>query len=461
MDVTLRNGLLVTATGSYRADIGIADERIAVIADRLPPASEDYDLEGKWVVPGFIDVHTHFDVYLEPFQMQSPDDYRSGTRQAACGGVTTVVDYAFQSPGGSLHDAVETWNRRAADRCYIDYGFHSVVVDPRPDVLAEMRDMVQDGYPSFKVFMIEGFGNLRDRDLYHILRHAKEAGGMVTVHAENGEIVAARTEELRAAGRTGPADVPDAMPPEAEGEATARIITLAGLAGNAPVYVVHLSSIPALEAVRVARRAGRAVYAETRPTYLVLDDSYYAKPAAEAVRYMVSPPFRPRAHVDRLWEGLRSGDLQTVASDHTAWNFHGQKDRGIQDLTLMPPGIPAVETMGPLLFTFGVQAGRISPSKWVEILSTNPAKLFGLYPKKGDIVIGADADLVVYDPQKAVTLSKSVTHSNVDYEPYEGFQLSGYPVLTLSRGTVVMRDGQLTGTPGHGRLVARQPFRGL
>ncbi|MCL4494894.1 MAG: dihydropyrimidinase [Firmicutes bacterium] len=461
MDLTLRNGLIITATDTFRADIGIEGDRIVEIAANLPPGRTDFDLGGKWIVPGFIDVHTHFDAYLAPYAMHSPDDFESGTRQAACGGVTSVVDYAFQSTGDTLHDAVSQWDDKARERCYIDYGFHTVVVDPRADVLAEMADMVQDGYPSFKVFMMRGFGDLNDRALYEILKHSKNAGGIVTVHAENGDIVQARSEELFKAGRRAPHEVPYAMPPEAEGEATQRIITLAGLADNAPVYIVHLSSISALEAVRIGRQSGQQVYAETRPTYLLLDDNYYAKPAAEAVRYMASPPFRSRDHVEALWNGLRIGDLQTVASDHTAWNFHGQKELGINDFTRMPPGIPAVETMGPLLFTFGVQTGRITINKWVEVLATNPAKLFGLHPRKGTIAVGADADLVVYDPKRSVTLSKDVTHSAVDYEPYDGFELTGYPILTFSRGTLVMKNGELMVQPGHGQLLRRNRFTSL
>lgn len=461
MDLTLRNGTIVTASDTFAGDIGIEGERIVAIGEHLPPGRDDIDATGRWIVPGFVDAHTHFDAYLAPFGMQSPDDFESGTRQAACGGVTTVVDYAFQAPGGTLHEAVAEWGRKAQGRCHIDYGFHTVVTDLRPSVLAEMKDMVADGYPSFKVFMVHGYGDLTDRQLYEVLSASRVAGGLVAVHAENGDLVAARSEELFAQGRRSPRDIPYAMPPEAEAEAASRAITIAKMAGDAPLFIVHLSSIPALDAVRAGRRSGQRVYAETRPTYLLLDDSYYAKPADQAVRYMASPPFRSTEHVDALWVGLRNGDLQTVGSDHTAWNFHGQKDRGIDDFTRMPPGIPAVETMGPLLFTHGVKAGRISPNRWVEVLATNPAKIFGLYPAKGTIAVGSDADLVVYDPDRDVTLGKEVTHSATDYEPYEGFRLSGYPILTLLRGQVVMEEGRLSGPPGRGRLIRRGPFRPL
>lgn len=461
VDLTLRNCTIITAADTFRADIGIDGGKIVAIAKYLEPGIKDIDVEGKWVMPGFIDVHTHFDVYLDPFHMKSPENFETGTRQAACGGVTTIIDYAFQPANGTLHDAVQEWHSKARDRCYIDYGFHSVITNASRETIKEIPEMVEDGYPSFKVFMNHGFGDLSDRQLYDILKWSRESGGIVTAHAENGGIIEARTAELQEQGRTSPKEVPHAMPIDAEGEATSRIITLARVAGNAPVYIVHLSSLDALDAVRLGRKLGQKVYAETRPTYLVLDESYYRRPPEEAVRYMASPPLRPKEHIEGLWNGLRNGDLQTVGSDHTAWDFCCQKDQGIKDFSKMPPGIPAVETMGPLLFTYGVKAGRITPNKLVEILATNPAKLFGLYPRKGSISVGGDADLVVYDPDRPVTISKQLLHGATDYEPYEGVALTGYPVLTFSRGEMVMQEGKLTGRLGHGEWIKRQPFQTL
>lgn len=461
MDVTVRNGLVVTAADMYRADIGINGEKVVSISACLSPGEIDVDAAGRWVVPGFLDVHTHFDVFLDPFQLQSPDDFQSGTRQAAGGGVTTVVDYAFQTPGESLHAAVEEWQRKARGRCHIDYGFHCVITDPRREVLAEIEDMVRDGVPSFKVFMVHGYGDLSDLQLYGILRQVREAGGVVNVHAENGDVLAGLTEELQAKGHTQPRYIPSAMPAMVEGEATRRIVALAALANDAPVYIVHLSAIEALEAVREARERGQHVFAETRPLYLVMDESIYRESPERAIKYTASPPPRSTHHQQVLWTALRNGELQIVASDHTAWNFKDGKDRGIDDFTQAPPGIPAVETMGPLLFTFGVKRGRISPNKWVEVLATNPAKLFGLYPRKGSITVGGDADLVLYDPDRRVTLSTEVTHGATDYEPYDGTALEGYPVLTMSRGTIIMEEGQIIGRPGHGQWMARKPFQGL
>ena len=448
---------MVTAAGRFRADVGIEAGRIAQLAPSLPPGLEDVDCRGLWVLPGFVDVHTHFDTYLGPFDLQSPDDFESGTRQAAAGGVTTVVDYAFQTAGRSLHEAVDAWAAKAEGRALVDYGFHTVVVDASPDVLAEIPDMVRDGFPSFKLFMNRGFGNLGDPELYAILRASGKAGGLVTVHAENGGIVEARTAELAEAGRLLPREVPYAMPPEAEGEASSRILTLSRLAQDAPVYLVHMSCREALRPLVEARRAGQRAYGETRPTYLVLDESCYARPPEEAVRYMASPPFRTQADVEALWRGLGAGDLATVASDHTAWN-RADKERGMADFRRMPPGIPATETMPALVHHFGVNRGRIDASRWVDVLSTTPAKLFGLYPRKGTLAPGADADVVLFDPTRRVTLSKAVTHGAVDYEPYEGFGLVGYPVMTVSRGEVVVRDGTVLGSPGRGRLVRRAPF---
>lgn len=448
---------MVTAEGTFRADVGIEAGRIVQLATGIPQGTQDVDCRGLLIFPGFIDVHTHFDTYLAPFDLTSPDNFESGTRQAAAGGVTTVVDYAFQTAGETLHDAVDRWQGKAHGHALIDYGFHTVVVDASSNVLDEIPDMVRDGFPSFKVFMNHGFGDLSDQDLYGILRATGKAGGLVTVHAENGGIVEARTAELAEVGRLQPREVPFAMPPEAEGEASSRILTLARLAGNAPVYLVHMSCRAALKPLREARKAGQNAYGETRPTYLVLDESYYARPAEEAVRYMASPPFRTHADVEALWRALAAGDLSTVASDHTAWN-RADKERGILDFRRMPPGIPATETMPALIYHFGVNRGRIDASRFVDVLSTTPAKLFGLFPRKGTIAPGADADVVLFDPSRRITLSKAVTHGAVDYEPYEGFTLSGYPVMTFSRGELIVREGTILGSPGRGQLLRRAAF---
>lgn len=453
MDTVVTNGIIVTSTETYEADIGIKDGKIAALGRGMQGA-ETLDAQGNYVIPGGIDIHTHFEL---PFMgTVSADDFETGSIAAACGGTTTFIDFAIQGEGESLHQALETWMERAK-KAAIDYGLHVAIGDMTDEVMnVEMAEMVEQGITSFKVFMAyKGTFMVDDETLFKSLIKARELGALIMVHAENGDVLNYLINKHVAEGKKEPIWHARSHPPEAEAEAAGRAIILAGLAG-APIYIVHLSAAEALEKVKEARDKGQPVFAETCPQYLFFNIGHYELPLFEGAKYVMSPPLRDRGNEKSLWQGLVSGDLQVVATDHCPFNFVGQKDMGRDDFSKIPNGMPGVETRVPLIYHFGVNEGRFSVNRFVELVSTNPARIFGLAPQKGTISIGADADLVIFDPEKAVRLSVENLHMNVDHSPYDHITVRGYPILTMQRGKIIVKDGEFVGEVGAGQFLTRR-----
>jgi dihydropyrimidinase len=447
---------VVTADGSSRADVLIDGETIAAIGSDLAgsglTADETIDAAGKYVIPGGIDVHTHMEL---PFGGTfAKDTFETGTRAAAFGGTTSIVDFAVQSRGKSLREGLDAWHAKAEGNAVADYGFHMIMSDVNDGTLAEMDQLVAEGVPDFKLFTAyPGVFYSDDGAIFRAMQQTAKNGGLIMMHAENGMAIDVVAEQTVASGTTDPIGHGLARKAIFEGEATNRVIRLAEAAG-VPVYIVHLSAREAMAEVRAARDRGSKAFAETCPQYLFLslDDLGHG---FEGAKFVCSPPLRPKDHWDDLWTGLVKDDLQVVSTDHCPFDFHGQKDLGAGDFRKIPNGLPGVEDRVDLLHDGGVVAGKISRERWVEIISTAPAKLFGMYPRKGAIAVGADADLVVYDPARTHTISASTHHMDVDYSCYEGRAVQGGSDIVLSRGTVIVRDGTFTGSKGHGRFIKR------
>src|SRR6266542_414936 len=449
-DLVVRGGTVVTASDSFAADIGVRAGRVAAIGEALAPGTAEIAAAGLLVLPGGVDVHTHLDV--EVGGVCTADDFESGTVAAACGGITTICDYAWQSRGQSLMQAIEAWKVKAEGRAHVDYGFHVVVSDATDETLAEMPRLVAAGYPSVKVFMINEFG-IGDEALLRLFGAARAGGAIVNVHAENGDMLDHCARGMRAAGRLEPRHYAESRPTLAEAEATRRAIDYAALVG-AEVYIVHLSCADALEAVSAARRRGIRVWTETRPIYLALTEERYAVGGTEAAKFVGAPPLRSGLDQAALWDGLRSGDIQAIGSDNTSWTV-AQKAVGAEDFTRVPYGVPGLETEMRVVYSEGVAKGRISLQTFVGAFSTNPARIFGLYPQKGTIAVGSDADLVLFDPTRTALIDERRLHSRAGYDPFNGFHTRGVPVMTVSRGEIVARDGQLVSQAGRGRLLER------
>ena len=443
-ELVVRGGTVVTATESIRADVGVDGGRVTALAPSLPTGRREVDAAGLLVLPGGVDVHTHLDA--EVGGVRSVDDFESGTAAAACGGVTTICDYAWQARGQSLTAAVEAWKTKAVGRAHVDYGFHVIVSDASDRTLAEIPRLVDIGYPSIKVFMINEFG-IGDQAMVRVLDAARKVGVVVNVHAENGDMLDHCTRNLLAVGHRDPRYYAASRPVLAEAEATRRAIDYAALV-DAEIYIVHLSCADALEAVSAARRRGVRVWAETRPIYLALTEERYAAGGAEAAKFVGAPPLRTARDQAALWEGLRSGDIQAIGSDNTSWTVE-QKAAGAEDFTRVPYGVPVI-------YSEGVSTSRISLHTFVAAFSTNPARIFGLYPQKGTIAVGSDADMVLFDPAGKGRVDERQLHSRAGYDPFDGFALRGVPVLTISRGEVVARQGQLVSQAGRGRHLLRR-----
>src|SRR5205085_6664862 len=441
MRTLITNGHIVTATADYMGDILIDGEKIAAVS--IPGAFASLqvdsvvDAQGKYVFPGAIDVHTHMELPL-PTTVAS-DDFETGTIAAACGGTTTIIDFANQQRGHSLAEALQAWHGKAKGKAVIDYGFHITITDLAAAPEEAMDEMIAAGVTTFKLLMAyPGTFMVDDETIYRVLRRSAQLGGLVMVHAENGIVIDFIVREIVAAGHTAPIFHAHSRPSILEGEATQRAITLATLA-EAPVYIVHVSCAHSLHAIAAARAKGLPVWGETCPQYLYLNDSCYAAPGFEGAKYVCTPPMRTVADNEALWIGLQRRELQVVSTDHAPFNYHGQKEMGRNDFTKIPNGLPGVEDRVVLLYD-GVRQGKLDISHFVDLVSTMPAKLFGLFPRKGTIAPGSDADLVIFDSERTATISAATQHQRVDYNPYEGMHVQGVPDTVLLRGRVIVRN---------------------
>jgi dihydropyrimidinase len=458
MSLLIKGGRVVTAADDYVADVFVDDERISLIGEEVDlQADRVIDANGKYVLPGCIDPHTHLDM---PFGgTVTIDDVESGQTSAAFGGTTCHVDFIIQGKGQTFAAALDDWRAKANGKQVIDMGYHMAVTDlAGGGTLEELASLPEQGITSYKLFMAyKGALMVDDETLYRTMEVAAKTGALVMVHAENGDVIDVLVREALAAGHTEPLYHALTRPPEAEGEATNRAIQLAHLAG-APLYVVHVSCKEAVEPIALARERGWNVWGETCTQYFFnsLDD--IAKPDFEGAKYVYSPPVRDKSNWDVLWNAVRTDALSVISTDHCAFLWDGQKTLGKDDFSKIPNGGPGLENRLQMIHEFGVRAGRVSLNRMVELLATNPAKLFGLYPRKGTIAVGSDADIVIFDPEKATTISAKTHHSKVDYSLYEGTQVTGSPELVLLRGHVLVENGELVATPGIGRFVARARF---
>jgi dihydropyrimidinase len=456
MTTLIKNGTIITATDQYKADILVKNGVICEISREISKiASEIVDAAEKWVLPGAVDVHTHLDTQVDG--MTTVDDFETGTAAAAAGGTTTVVDYAQQMPGMTLAQTLEAGKAKAETRAVVDYGFHVALAEVNDAILNEIPGLAEAGITSFKI-SLEGIGEQRISDVAVIefLQRTAAAGALPCVHAENGEIIDLLWRRLSAEGKSSVKFLPAVRPPEAEAAGVARVLALAELA-RTPVYFTNLSSAHALEKIKAARDRGQAVYAETCPHYLVLNSDRYEE--SDAVKYHVTPPLRPAWHQDILWKAINSGDIHTIGSDHTALNFAGQKDLGADNFRLAPRGFSGVQERFGVISAAGVQGGRISVNRMIELLCTMPARLFGLLPRKGTLAVGSDADLVIYDPRTDQILSKDIALSRVDYCAFEGLRTYGSPWLVLQRGKIIAREGKVMGRPGGGEFLPRNKMQ--
>ena len=454
MKTVIKNGRIVTAVDDYRADILIEDGKVSMIAASIDfEADRIIDAKGRLVIPGGIDPHTHMEL---PFGgTAASDTFETGTRAAAFGGTTTIIDFAVQSKGMALQEAVDVWHKKADGQTAIDYGFHLICTDLPDSRLTEMKGLIDQGVSSFKLFMAyPGVFLVDDGTIFKAMGVAGERGGLICMHAENGVVIDVLVKRALAEGKTAPKYHALTRPTKAEAEGVHRAIALAEMA-EAPVYIVHLSCDDALQEVTRARNNGIHVYAETCPQYLFLDSSVYEKPGFEGAKYVMTPPIREQRNQEKLWRGLQFNDLQVISTDHCPFCMKEQKELGRNDFSKIPNGGPGVEHRMSLIYNGGVAQGRISVNRFVEITSTNAAKIFGLFPRKGTIAVGSDADIVIFDPEETMTISARTHHMNVDYSAYEGVKVQGVTKTVLSRGEVVIEEGRYVGHKGQGRFLKR------
>jgi dihydropyrimidinase len=462
MRTLIKDGTVVNAVDTFKADVWIEGERIVALTHPDQKVTSSFqvdrtiDASGKLVMPGGIDAHTHLDM---PFGgTTSVDDFETGTIAAAHGGTTSLVDFAIQSKGSSIRAGLDVWHSKAEGKAAIDYGFHMITTDINPSTLEEMGAMVNEGITSFKLFMAyPGVLYVDDGQIFRAMQRARDLGALICMHAENGIAIDVLVQQAIARGETAPKYHALTRPQIAEAEGTHRALALAEMAG-APVYIVHLSASRALEKVVEARDRGLPAFAETCPQYLFCSFDDLAREGFEGAKFVCTPPLRPREMQEDLWRGLRTNDLQVVSTDHCPFCMKGQKELGRDSFAKIPNGMPGIETRMYLLWDGGVRAGRISPNRFVEITSTAPAKIFGMYPRKGSVAIGADADLIVWDPDKEHVLSQETLHMRVDYSPFEGRVVRGAPTHVLSRGKVVVENGSFLGKAGDGHFIRRGTF---
>ena len=447
-DTLITNGRVVTATDTFASDVAISGGKVTAIGASLPRenAGKIIDAGGKYVFPGGIDVHTHLDM---PFGgTTSADDFETGTRAAAFGGTTTLIDFAIQYKGQTLRTAFDSWMQKASGKAVSDYAFHCIITDLGAAQLEEMNALVRDGVTSFKLFMAyPGVFMLDDASIFKAFRQTSKNGGAIDVIVQ----------QALAEGKKAPKYHALTRPTTAEAEACSRAIALAEMAG-APVYIVHLSCNDALEKVREARDRGLPVYAETCPQYLYLSLENFDAPGFEGAKYVFTPPLREKWHQERLWQGLKRDHLQVVSTDHCPFCFKEQKELGKDDFTKIPNGGPGIEHRMSLIYSGGVAGGRFSVNRFVELVATTPAKLFGLYPRKGTIAVGSDADLVIFDPARKHTISAKTHHMRVDYSMFEGIEVTGMPDVVLSRGKVIVEAEKFLGRAGAGEFLKRGTY---
>jgi dihydropyrimidinase len=451
----IENGRIITATDDYVADVFVDGETVKMIGRDLPvKADETIDATGKLVIPGAIDPHVHMEL---PFGgTVSSDDFETGTRAAAFGGTTSIIDFAIQYRGKTFQQTIDDWHAKAEGRCAIDYSYHLAVTDYKPEHKADFARVVDQGITTFKLFLAyPGVFMVDDQTMFRVMRSAGEAGGLTLVHAENGDAISLKIAELMAAGKTEPKYHAQSRPPVMQADGVARAVRVAEFA-RAPVFIVHVSCESAMAELQRSRDAGNPAYGETCTQYLFLDETEYDRPDFEGAKYVFTPPLVGRENIEPLWKGLKLGYLQEVSTDHCPFNFKGQKELGRGDFTKIPNGGPGVEDRLSLVYGGAMKRG-FTLNKWVEITSTASAKLFGMFPKKGTIAVGSDADIVIFDPDAERTISAKTHRMNCDYSLFEGWKIKGKPLTVLSRGKVVVENDQYVGRKGDGKFVKRGP----
>jgi dihydropyrimidinase len=456
MSILIKNGRIITATDDYVADVFIDGETVSAIGTNLPmKADRTIDAKGKLVIPGAIDPHVHMEL---PFGgTVSSDDFRSGTIAAAFGGTTSVIDFAIQYKGKTFQETLDDWHAKAEGKCAIDYSFHLAVTEYEPRHKQEFKKVVDSGVTTFKLFLAyPGVFMVDDQTMFRVMQSAGEAGGLTLVHAENGFAISELIDNLIAAGKVEPKYHAQSRPPVMQADGVARAVKVAEVA-KAPVFIVHVSCEAAMVELQRSRDKGNPTFGETCTQYLFLDDSYYDKPNFEGAKYVFTPPLVGRENIEPLWKGLKLGYLQEVSTDHCPFHFKGQKELGRGDFRKIPNGGPGVEDRLSMVYDGGVIKRGFSLNKWVDLTSTASAKMFGMFPKKGTIAVGSDADIVIFDPDKQRTISAKTHHMNCDYSLFEGWQIKGYPETVLSRGKVIIENNEYRGRPGDGKFLKRGP----
>ncbi len=463
MSVLIKNGRIVTAADDYHADIFINENSVDLIGRNISiEADHVIDAAGKLVIPGGVDPHTHLEL---PFGgTVTSDTFETGTRAAAFGGTTCIIDFAVQSKGTSTIEALDTWHAKAAGKTAIDYGFHMIITDMPDERMPEMRRLADEGVTSYKLFMAYPGALLSDDGtIFRTMRKAGEDGTLVCMHAENGLVIDELIKTALAEGHIEPKYHALTRPTRLEAEGTHRALAIAEVA-RAPIYVVHLSSYDALQELRAAQARGVMAHAETCPQYLLLDVDAYDQPGFEGAKYVLTPPLRDKWNQEELWKGLRGNALNAISTDHCPFCLKEQKELGRNDFSKIPNGGPGIENRMSLIYHYGVGKGYIDINRFVELTSTAPAKIFGLFPKKGTIAVGSDADIVIFDPEHEETISyhnPHTHHMNIDYNAFEGFQVKGFTKTVLSRGRVIIDNGEYLGRPGDGSYIKRGPYGGM
>lgn len=451
MSLLIKNGTIVTSEKKSKSDIYVEDEIIKKIGEDLEEKDAYViDAKGMYIIPGGVDVHTHFNLHAGEYI--ATDDFYTGSKAAAYGGTTTIIDHmGFGPKGCSLKHQVDVYHGYADENSVIDYGFHGVIQRVDEEILCEAEEIIKGGINSFKIYLTYDY-KLLDSEVFRVMEKLKELGAITCVHCENHDIITYLRAYYIKNEKKSPIYHGKSRPDYTESEAVSRMINIGALALDAPLYIVHLSTKEGLKYVYIAKEEGKQVYAETCPQYLLLDEDKYN---FQGGKYIMSPPLRGKENKEALWKGIKEGIISTVATDHCPFNYNNEKRDGENDFTKCPNGAPGVETRIPLMFSEGVMKGRISLEKFVEVTSTNPAKIFGIYPKKGEIKEGSDGDIVIIDPNKEMLISKNILHENVDYTPFEGISLQGYPIITILRGKIIVKDGIFYGNKGDGKYLKR------